>query len=96
LHDFREWMLKHRGVTEATLNSYRPVLAGLLNAVEGDVGRLRPANIRTFVMQWGKDHARSSTAGATGAIRMFLRYLAIEGKVTNQCISSRTYDILTA
>ncbi|RPJ86992.1 MAG: integrase [Acidobacteria bacterium] len=81
LHDFRQWMLKHRGVTEATLNSYRPVLAGLLDTVEGDVGRLGPANIRAFVMQWGRRHTRSSTAGATGAMRMFLRYLAIEGRV---------------
>ncbi len=82
IRDFQRWMRRNRGVTEATLRSYRPVLLELLTVVDNDERRLTTATIRRFVMHWAAHHARSSTATATGAVRMFLRHLAIEGRAS--------------
>ncbi len=82
IRDFQQWMYKNRGVREATLRSYRPVLIELLKVVDNDVQRFTTAKIRQFVMQWAAGRPRSSTSTATGAIRMFLRYLAIEGQIS--------------
>jgi integrase len=79
--EFRRWMHKNRGVTDATLRSYQPVVTELLNLVGNDLQQLKTSTVRGFILHWATHHARSSTATAAGAVRMFLRYLIIEGKI---------------
>jgi site-specific recombinase XerD len=81
ISDFKNWMLRNRGVTEATLRSYTPVLSELLDGVENDIEGLNAKTVRGFFLRWADRHARSSTSIATAAVRMFLRYLIIDGKV---------------
>jgi integrase/recombinase XerD len=81
ISDFKNWMLRNRGVTEPTLRSYTPVLLELLDSVGNNIQGLSAKTIRGFFLSWADRHARSSTSIATAAVRMFLRFLIIDGKV---------------
>jgi integrase/recombinase XerD len=79
--DFKNWMIRNRGVSEATLKSYTPVLLELLDGTENNIQGLNAKTIRGFFLRWADHHAQSSTSIATAAVRMFLRYLIIDGKI---------------
>lgn len=81
ISDFKKWMIRNRGVSDATLRSYTPVLLELLDGAENNIQGLNAKTIRGFFLRWVDRHARSSTSIATAAVRMFLRYLIIDGKV---------------
>jgi integrase/recombinase XerD len=86
--DFNSWMLRNRGVSEATLKTYTAVLIEFLAMVKNDLQNIRAETVRAFFLQWAERHARSSASNATSAVRMFLRYLSIEGKVPPGLICS--------
>ena len=69
------------GVTELTLRSYAPVLLELLESVGNNIQGLSAKTVRGFFLSWADRHARSSISIATAAVRMFLRFLIIDGKV---------------
>lgn len=81
LQDFLAWMRQHRGVVEATLQHYEYHLADLLDHLGNDPSCFTAPELRDFVQQQSKHY--SSTGGTKKlftAVRMFLRYLTIEGK----------------
>jgi integrase/recombinase XerD len=81
LQDFLAWMRQHRGVTEATLRHYEYHLADLLDHLGNDPSSFSAPKLRDFVQQQSKHY--SSTGGTKKlftAVRMFLRYLTVEGK----------------
>jgi integrase/recombinase XerD len=81
LQDFLAWMRQHRGVIEATLRHYEYHLADLLDRLGNDPSCFTAPKLRDFVRQQSKHY--SSTGGTKKlftAVRMFLRYLTIEGK----------------
>ena len=81
LQEFLTWMRQHRGVGEASLRRYEYHLVELLDCLGDDPSRFTAQKLRGFVQQQSRNY--SSTGGTKKlytAVRMFLRYLTIEGK----------------
>jgi len=77
---FRNWMKQNRGVTERTLDTYRPIITSLLEFTAGDPSRMDSHSVRAFVPHYAELRGRTSVRGVTTALRTFLRYLIAEGK----------------
>ena len=80
---FREWMLKHRGVGMATLAAYTPVVEALISALGETPEAYRAHDIRTFVLEQTQRHGISKASQVVTATRMFLRFLAATKKAAN-------------
>jgi integrase/recombinase XerD len=81
LQNFLIWMRQHRGVGEATLEHYQYHLADLLECLGDDPSRLTALKLRDFVQQQSRNYSSSGgTKKLFTAVRMFLRYLTVEGK----------------
>jgi integrase/recombinase XerD len=81
LQEFLAWMRQHRGVGEASLRRYEYHVMNLLDCVGEDPSRFTAQKLRGFVQQQSRKY--SSTGGTKKlftAVRMFLRYLTVEGK----------------
>ena len=81
LQEFLTWMRQHRGVGEASLRRYEYHLVDLLDWLGDDPSRFTAQKLRDFVQQQSRNY--SSTGGTKKlftAVRMFLRYLTIEGR----------------
>ena len=77
---FCDWMVRHRGVTEVTLRDYGERIVLLLNALGEDPGCFQAQDLRDFVLGYAREHSIRTTKYTISAIRMFLRFLAAEGK----------------
>jgi integrase/recombinase XerD len=81
LQDFLVWMRQHRGVGESTLKHYEYHLVGLLDCLGDDPSRYTAQKLRDFVQQQSRNYSSSGgTKKLFTAVRMFLRFLTIEGK----------------
>ena len=81
LQEFLAWMRQHRGIGEASLRRYEYHLVDLLDCLGDDPIRFTAQKLRGFVQEKSRNY--SSTGGTKKlftAVRMFLRYLTIEGK----------------
>jgi integrase/recombinase XerD len=81
LQEFLTWMRQHRGIGEASLRRYEYHLVDLLDCLGDDPSRFTAQKLRGFVQEKSRNY--SSTGGTKKlftAVRMFLRYLTIEGK----------------
>lgn len=91
LIDFCDWMQQNRGVAAGTLSNYRYVLKNLLRSVDQHIEQLNVHSIRAFVLEWADQHAKGTLSTVTATLRMFLRYLSIEGKCRpglDECVPS--------
>jgi integrase/recombinase XerD len=77
---FRDWMKQNRGVTNATLNWYCPIIICLLKSIGGDPSRIDSHTLRAFVHGYAESHQLKNLSGITTALRSFLRYLIAEGR----------------
>jgi integrase len=80
VESFQEWLLHHRGAAESTRNTYGQGASDLLDALGDDLGRYDAQSLRAFVRERAQSHGVGSAKSLISALRMFLRYLAIEGK----------------
>jgi len=81
LQEFLTWMRQHRGIGDASLRRYEYHLVDLLDCLGDDPSRFTAQKLRGFVQEKSRNY--SSTGGTKKlftAVRMFLRYLTIEGK----------------
>lgn len=80
VQSFEHWMRQHRGVCDATLSMYRPVLLRFLRA-EGQVPEEYAASgIRRFVVRRARGASAMKVGSTIAAMKMFLRYLAAAGE----------------
>jgi len=79
LQNFLVWMQQHCGVGAATLYHYAYHLAALLRHLGEDTSAFTAQNLRDFVQERSKHYAGGARKIFT-AVRMFLRYLVVEGK----------------
>ncbi len=77
---FRHWMVQHRGISEVTLSFYSERVVALLTEFGEDPGCFHAQDLRHFVLNYAREHKIVSTKYTVTAIRMFLRYLATEGR----------------
>lgn len=81
LQNFLIWIQQHRGVGEATLRHYEYHLADLLDCLGDNPSRFTAHKLRDFVQQQSRNYSSSGgTKKLFTAVRMFLRYLTVEGK----------------
>ncbi|KKK97227.1 hypothetical protein LCGC14_2654860, partial [marine sediment metagenome] len=79
---FRHWLSRHRGLSETTLSRYSAVAAELLSTQElgDDPGQYDAERLRTFLLNRSRRRGVGGTKAILSAVRMFLRYLATQGK----------------
>ncbi|MGA7982349.1 MAG: tyrosine-type recombinase/integrase [Chromatiaceae bacterium] len=77
---FCHWMRSQRGVTETTLNGYRPALRHLLVALGDHPEQYTAKQLRGFVLSRTRDNKTSQTKTTVTVLRMFLRFLITQGR----------------
>jgi site-specific recombinase XerD len=80
ISDFLGWMKAHRGVVETTLASYRLYVTNLVGFLGEDPRRYTASALRAFVAKRYRHYGRDSIRVVLAAVRMFLRYLAVDGR----------------
>lgn len=80
VQEFIQWMEVHRGVVETTLSSYAFYVGELVRYLGDDPRTYTARGLRVFVEKRFCDYGRNSIRMVFAAVRMFLRYLAVEGK----------------
>lgn len=80
VREFLSWMSTHRGVVGTTLRSYRCYVTHLVDSLGDDPQTYTAGNLRDFVAKRYRHYGRNSIRMVLAAVRMFLRYLAVEGR----------------
>lgn len=78
--DFRAWLRKHRGASDATIRLYARDAAGLMAALGSDPPCWRPNDIRSYFMARASKCGLGTSEKMTTSLRAFLRYLAVAGR----------------
>lgn len=78
--EFLDWMSAQRGVVDTTLTSYRHYVSALVERLGDDPHTYRSGDLRDFVAKRYRHYGRHSIRMVLAAVRMFLRYLAMEGR----------------
>jgi site-specific recombinase XerD len=78
--EFCHWMRSQRGVTETTLNGYRPALRRLLVALGDQPEQYTAKQLRGFVLGRAGAHKTSQVKTSVTVLRMFLRFLITQGR----------------
>ena len=86
--EFREWMLRHRGVRPSTLAAYTRVVEDLVDTLGETSEAYRAADIRAFVLKQTRGSGISKAQQIVTSTRMFLRFLAATKKVAESLVSS--------
>ncbi len=73
-------MRAERGVSDTTLRSYREYVAALLDYLGDDPRKYTAGGLREFVEKRYRHYRPASIRMVLAAVRMFLRYLAAEGR----------------
>ena len=80
LVEFREWMLRHRGVTVWTIDRYERLVSRMLPALGDDPSSYDAALIRRVFLDETRGLSRAYAKCFVSALRAFLRFLAVEGR----------------
>lgn len=80
VREFLAWMSAERGVVETTLTSYRRYVSALVDSLGDDPHTYTSRALREFVATRYRHYGRHSIRMILAAMRMFLRYLAMEGR----------------
>jgi site-specific recombinase XerD len=79
LVEFGHWLMRHRGLCATTIVSYVRTLRELFGEMGEDPEHWDAHGLRRFLLGYGSRHGRTGTQHAATAMRVFLRYLAIQG-----------------
>ena len=77
---FKDWLRKHRGASDATIELYIRDAARLVAALGDDPERWEPAAIRSFFLDRASRCGRGTVEKLATSLRAFLRYLAVKGR----------------
>lgn len=78
--EFLRWMKAHRGAVEKTLACYRLYVANLVEFLGDDPRMYTAGGLRDFLAKRYRHYGRRSIRHVLAAVRMFLRYLAVDGR----------------
>lgn len=78
VEEFLQWMRVHRGVVETTLASYGGYVGDLIRVLGDDPQTYTARGLRDFVETRCRHYRGSTSRMVLAAVRMFLRYLAVE------------------
>jgi site-specific recombinase XerD len=77
---FSDWLRIHRGASQTTISRYSAAAIELLNELGGDPGQYDAERLRAFLLERARRRGVGGTKAILSALRMFLRYLASQGK----------------
>jgi len=77
---FRHWLSRHRGASERTRSIYSSAAVELLRELGDDPGQYDAKRLRAFLLNRARQRGVGGTKAILSALRMFLRYLATQGK----------------
>jgi integrase/recombinase XerD len=77
---FRRWMREQRGTCDHTLYNYSFPIRELLIRLGEDTSTFDAKSLRQFVLEQSRGLGSESAKKCTTALRMFLRFLIVEGK----------------
>lgn len=77
---FCEWLRRHRGICDATLNSYRRVTTKLVRALGPEPTAYSAGKLRSFVLQEINGYSHSHSVSVATCVRMFVRFLIATGQ----------------
>jgi site-specific recombinase XerD len=80
VREFLQWLTSHRGSVETTRITYRLYVTNLIEFLGDDPQTYTAAGLRDFIAKRYRHYGRNSIRMVLAAVRMFLRYLAIEGR----------------
>lgn len=80
IRGFLDWMRIHRGVVETTLRSYERYATELVDLLGDDPREYTAAGLRKFISERYQHYGHNSVRVVLAAVRMFLRYLVIDGR----------------
>jgi site-specific recombinase XerD len=78
--NFKAWLRKHRGSSDATIKLYARDAVGLMMALGSDPTGWRPNDIRSYLMERASKSGSGTIEKMTTSLRAFLRYLAVAGR----------------
>lgn len=79
VRDFRRWMGAERGVVETTHSSYQRYVSALVEFLGEEPQEYTARGLRDFVDTRYGHYGRNSIRVVLAAVRMFLRYLTVQG-----------------
>jgi hypothetical protein len=77
---FCEWMRRHHGVRNTTLNTYRRTIVDVLQTLGSNPQDFAIADLRAFVLDRASRHGRSQARVVITALRAFIRFLIAQGQ----------------
>lgn len=80
VREFLRWMRAHRSAVETTITSYRLYVTGLVDFLGDDPRTYTAGGLRDFMAKRYRHYGSNSIRMVLAAVRMFLRYLAVEGR----------------
>src|SRR5271165_4019029 len=78
--DFKTWLRKHRGASDATVRLYARDAAGLMMELRSDPAGWRPNDVRSYFLERASKSGSGTIEKITTSLRAFLRYLAVAGR----------------
>jgi site-specific recombinase XerD len=78
--DFKTWLRKHRGASNATVKQYTRDATGLMTELGSDPAGWSPSDIRTYFLTRASSSGRGTIEKMTTNLRAFLRFLAVAGR----------------
>jgi len=80
VREFLQWMIAHRASVETTVASYRLYITKLIDFLGDKPGTYTAVGLRDFISKRYRHYGCNSMRMVLAAVRMFLRYLAAEGR----------------
>jgi site-specific recombinase XerD len=80
VREFLQWLTAHRGSVETTRITYRLYVTNLIDFLGDDPQTYTAAGLRDFIAKRYRHYGHNSIRMVLAAVRMFLRYLAVEGR----------------
>jgi len=80
LSDFQIWLRRYRGIENGTIQSYCRSMQVLIALLGDDPAQYNATLIRNIVQQRAEAASREVVALETTALRMYLRFLSMEGR----------------
>ena len=77
---FCEWMRRHHGLRDTTLNTYRRTIVDVLQTLGSNPQEFAIADLRAFVLDRASRHGRSQARVVITALRAFIRFLVAQGQ----------------
>jgi site-specific recombinase XerD len=77
---FCEWMRRHHGVRDTTLETYRRTILDFLQTLGSNPRDFAIAGLRAFVLDRASRHGRSQARVVITALRAFVRFLIAQGQ----------------